>query len=325
MHPVTRLLRIAFPIILLGLLACNPASHPVPSPLATALQPTPTAGLLSDTPTPAVMIASASTSTPDADATAVWLQKVALSTEIAAEYATAERVAQSVGTQFPNASTLERGGYINATLSAMGLIPTATPYVTATPTSLPFPAITEVGKYGNVGFRFAGSDEIHKIQRVYEDYWRLITFTEIGPTSSLPAELAKVMASYPVPTMGSDCNYQDVLQHIQDLQSQGLYLRLAGDTTIRWGQTETDAWLYADSPYNNIQSSVRSELLTTITAELVDLPTGQVIRSKSLWLNLEPWFEYDPANHLWVLVRDDGGPYCDSKYINLQAEGFFRR
>ena len=325
MHPVTRLLRIAYPIILLGLLACNPASRPTPSPLIATSQPASPTAWLSDTPTPAAMMAAVGTPTPDASATAVWLQKVALSTEIAAEYATAERVAQSVGTQFPDASALERGGYINATLSAMGLIPTATPDVTATPTSLPFPAVTEVGKYGNVAFRFAGSDEIHKIQRVYENYWRFITFAETGPAADLSAELAEVMATYPVPSLGKDCSYQDVLQHIQGLQSQGLYLRLAGDTTIRWGQTDTDAWLFADSPYNNILSSVRSELLTTITAELVDLPTGQVIRSKNLWLNLKPRFEYDPATQLWVLVRDDGGPYCAPENIYLQTEGFFRR
>jgi hypothetical protein len=291
-------------LTLLHVAACAPPTlTPAPSPTA-GVTPGPES-VATRSRAPSASAAPAPSATPDAAATRF---VVGLSPEQRAAYA-------AVQTQWPNDPARWLVA-MNETVAAQG---------SATPTPLPFPAITEAGPLG-VRYRFAGQAEIEKLRETYQRYWDFIAFRDGPPPVDLAEALAPFLMPAPEATFSDGaCMFADVLGKMEALQAQGLYLRVRAPRAVAWGNGDDDVWLMAGgADAGNVRAELRSRVMQG-EVELVDAATGRVLRTRALTLYLTPQFEYASAAAGWRLTRDDSGLYCGLAWQSLSSGKWLER
>jgi hypothetical protein len=224
-------------------------------------------------------------------------------TAIRAFSATAEAVSTDVAAQ--------GGGWpqVEGTLSALGLLQSATPYALATPTPLPFPVSTQQVQVSwgvATEYSFADPKDLLAARQAYERYLDFISFRAGPPPDNLEEELATHMVRDGSGHGPFSCLFSDTVGALSGKASQGRYIRL----TLAKGLTWNDSRVFLDVSSSGITTALGWSA-RDVLVELVEIKTGEVLKQKRMGMAGTAYLTYlsDPSQ--WLVEDDDNGFYCD--------------
>lgn len=216
--------------------------------------------------------------------------------------------ADAVGTQ-----VAARGGDVQgvfATLGALGLYASPTPYALPTPTPLPFPVSTEQYEANGATrtrFGFENPEDLRAARQVYEQYFDFISFRAGPPPQDLQTALEQYMVQSTHLQDPGSCYLLDVQVKVSGLASKGQYVRIT-PTPLQWD----DGQIFLDVGPTGITVAMDWEERGALL-ELVDIRSGAVLKQKgNVTLSGTARLIYDSGSNQWLLEDDDHGFYCNS-------------